>query len=97
GGQALLILINLMVIGLAVAGSGFFAWYAIDAWRHLRSLVDRFRPRAPAAPVPAPPPDYGLPVPQAIASPGAPGTSMPPPQVWSAPPPHPITAVPAPN
>src|SRR5712691_3401989 len=96
GGQALLILINLIVIGLAVAGSGFFAWYAIDAWRHLRSLIDRFRPRAPAAPVPAPPPDYGSAVPQAAASPGAPGPSMPP-HMWSAPPPNPIAAVAVPN
>ena len=97
GGQALLILINLMVIGLAVAGSGFFAWYAIDAWRHLRSLVDRFRPRAPAAPVPATPSGYGSPAPEAALSPGAPGPSMPPPPMWSAPPPNPIAAVAVPN
>src|SRR5439155_19662792 len=72
GGAAFMILIELLVLGLAGAGAGFLGWYAIDAWRHLRSLVNRFRPRAPAAPVPAPPLDYGLPVPQSIASPGAP-------------------------
>src|SRR5437879_4192543 len=97
GGEALMILIELLVLGLAVAGAGFLGWYAIDAWRHLRSLVDRFRPRAPAAPVPATPSDYGSPAPQAALSPGAPGPSMPPPPMWSAPPPHPIAAVAVPN
>src|SRR2546425_1096554 len=97
GGEALLIVIELMVLGLAVAGAGFLGWYAIDAWRHLRSLVDRFRPRAPAAPVPVPPPDYGSPVLQATASAGAPGPSVPPTQMWSAPPPNPTAAVAVPN
>ena len=97
GGEALMILIELLVLGLAVAGAGFLGWYAIDAWRHLRSLVDRFRPRAPAAPVPATPSDYGSPAAQAAPSPGAPGPSMPPPPMWSAPPPNPIAAVAVPN
>src|SRR3989475_6005732 len=97
GGGALMILIEHLVLGLAVAGAGFLGWYAIDAWRHLRSLVDRFRPRAPAAPGLATPSDSGSPAAQAAPSPGAPGPSMPPPPMWSAPPPNPIAAVAVPN
>src|SRR5205809_7785179 len=55
GGEALLIVIELMVLGLAVAGAGFLGWYAIAAWRRLRSLGKRCRPRAASAAAPAPP------------------------------------------
>ncbi len=91
GGDALMILIELLVLGLAVAGAGFFAWYAIDTWRHFETLVARFRPPTRAAPVPTPPPGYASPIPQPTANPPAPGPSMPPSQFW---PPNPSSPMP---
>ena len=66
GGLAVQILIGLLFLALAVAGAGFFAWYVLYAWRHLRELASRITGRplprraAPAAaariPEPAPAP-----------------------------------------
>src|SRR6267143_1751149 len=50
GGFALETLLSLLFLGLAIAGAGFFAWYVIVGWRHLRDLVAQFRPPRPAAP-----------------------------------------------
>lgn len=79
GGVALEALVSLLFLGLAVAGAGFLAWYAIDAWRHLNGLIARFRPpaRAPLAPpapgphASAPPSTYAYPMPQPPAPPSA--------------------------
>src|SRR5881409_559548 len=69
GGEALLIVIELMVLGLAVAGAGFLGWYAIDAWRHLRTLIERFRPPVRAVAVPGPSAPYLSAMPQPTAAP----------------------------
>jgi Type II CAAX prenyl endopeptidase Rce1-like len=82
GGDALAILIELLVFGLAVAGAGFFAWYAIDAWTHFSALVARFRPPSHAGPTATPPLTYAPAIPQPMPSPPAPGPTMPPPQLW---------------
>src|SRR5438552_18180590 len=67
GGVGLEAVLTLLFLGLAIAGAGFLAWYAIDAWRHLSTLLARFRPptRAPVQPPPPPsaapsPSSYGL-------------------------------------
>ncbi len=73
GGEATLLLTELLVLGLAVAGAGFFAWYALHATKRLQELVRRFRPPVQAPPaVPVPP--YPATVP-----PAAPPTGFPPP------------------
>lgn len=54
GGTGLEVILVLLFFGLAIAGAGFLAWYALDAWRHLVALIARFRP-APRAPIPSPP------------------------------------------
>jgi len=56
GGIAFAAFVDLLYLGLAVAGSGFLVWYTVYAWRHLRTLWRRFfgvpvRPTLP--PVPA--------------------------------------------
>ncbi|TLZ40628.1 MAG: CPBP family intramembrane metalloprotease [Methanobacteriota archaeon] len=63
GGQALELFISLLFIGLVIAGAGFFAWYSIDAVRHLTVLIGQFRPprrvrpaSRPLAPLGTPPP-----------------------------------------
>jgi len=91
GGDATLVLIGLLVIGLAVAGAGFFAWYALHATKRFQELVRSFGP-----PVPAPP---ATPVPPYPASPppGVPSSEFPPPSppslAW---PPAPTSAATAP-
>lgn len=52
GGAAASVLVDYLFLGLALLGSGFFVWYVIDAWAHLRDLWSRFatpRVRMPAA------------------------------------------------
>ena len=65
GGMGLEAFLSLLYLGLVAAGSGFFVWYVLYAWKHLRSLWRRFfgGPTAPSAvsppigaPVPASPP-----------------------------------------
>src|SRR5437870_12297199 len=89
GGEAFLILLNLLFLGLAIAGAGFFAWYAIVAWRHFRGLIERFWPPTRAAATPGPAAPYFSAMPQPFATPPAsvqpppPGQPPPPTQVWS--------------
>src|SRR2546428_14178201 len=77
GGEAFLLFLNLVFLGLAIAGAGFFAWYVIVAWRNFRGLIDRFRPPTPAAAVPGPPPPYLSPMPPPAPTPPDPGQPPP--------------------
>src|SRR6266702_1458692 len=52
GGEATLLLTELLVLGLAVAGAGFFAWYALHATKRFQELVRSFRPPVLAPPAP---------------------------------------------
>ncbi len=83
GGDLLVIFIDLLFLGLAIAGAGFFAWYVIVAWRHLRSLFERFRPPVRAAAMPMSPPSYPSAIPQPVAAPPATGPLNPPAQTWT--------------
>ncbi|MCI4371774.1 MAG: CPBP family intramembrane metalloprotease, partial [Thermoplasmata archaeon] len=60
GGYGLEALLTLLFVGLTIAGAGFFTWYAIEAWRALGRLIERFRPpmRFPTRPAPRPPSPY---------------------------------------
>ena len=79
GGPALEAIISLMFLGLAIAGAGFLAWYAIDGWRHLIRLIAQFRPptrapstRPPPVPYVSPPPtSYAAPIPPPAATPSS--------------------------
>ncbi|HYS71474.1 MAG TPA: CPBP family intramembrane glutamic endopeptidase [Thermoplasmata archaeon] len=62
GGEATLLLTELLVLGLAVAGAGFFAWYALHATKRFQELVRKFGPPVQAPPA-APVPPYLPPVP----------------------------------
>lgn len=91
GGEATLLLTELLVLGLAVAGAGFFAWYALHATNRFQELVRSFRPPVqapPASPVPpypaSPPP--GLPSSE-FPPPSPPSLAWPPASTSSAPPP----------
>lgn len=70
GGAAVEAFITVLFLGLTIAGAGFLVWYAIDAVRHLTSLIHAFRPprRMPAAP--RPPAPFAVP-PTPIAAPPA--------------------------
>jgi len=83
GGDAFLLLLNLLFLGLAIAGAGFFVWYLIVAWRNFRGLIDRFRPPVRAAAMPGPPAPYFSATPQPVATPPDPGEPPPPAQMWS--------------
>ena len=82
GGEATLPLTELLVLGLAVAGAGFFAWYALHATTRLQELVRRFRPpvqappAAPTPPYPASPPT--VPPPSEFPPPSPPSLGWPP-------------------
>lgn len=72
-------LLNLLFLGLAILGAGFFIWYLMDAWRHLKDLWLRYSRPSPAAAVPfygtaAPPGSYA----QTIAAPTMPPAATPP-------------------
>ena len=69
GGPSLEAFLSLLFIGLSIAGAGFLAWYAIDAWRHLTDLVARFRPAARIPSMPPPPAPFATPPPGLFASP----------------------------
>lgn len=61
GGLGVLIVSDLLFLGLAVAGAGFFAWYILYGWEEFRDLRARFGSRivrqpAGASPVPGMPP-----------------------------------------
>src|SRR5437879_1622001 len=78
GGEAFILFLNLLFLALAIAGAGFFAWYAIVAGRHLRTLIERFRPPVRAAAVPRAPAPFLSAMPQPTAAPPDPGTPPPP-------------------
>src|SRR2546426_699444 len=82
GGEAFLLFLNLVFLGLAIAGAGFFAWYAIVAWRNFRGLIDRFRPPTRAAAIPGPQPPYFSTMPPPVATPPDPGQPPPSAQMW---------------
>src|SRR5881296_2534853 len=85
GGEAFLLFLNLVFLGLAIAGAGFFAWYAIVAWRNFRGLIDRFRPPTRAVAVPGPQTPYFSVMPPPVATSPDPGQSLQPPtQMWPA-------------
>src|SRR2546422_1313761 len=85
GGEAFLLFLNLVFLGLAIAGAGFFAWYAIVAWRNFRGLIYRFRPPTRAVAVPGPQTPYFSVMPPPVATSPDPGQSLQPPtQMWPA-------------
>ena len=84
GGEAFLLFLNLLFLGLAIAGAGFFAWYLIVAWRHFRGLIERFRPPTRAAAMPGSPAPYFSAAPQPVATPPDPGQPPPSGQPWFA-------------
>src|SRR2546422_10904490 len=43
GGEAFLLFLNLLLLALAIAGAGFFAWYLILPWRDIRGLSEPCR------------------------------------------------------
>ncbi len=85
GGDAFVLLLNLLFLGLAIAGAGFFAWYAIVAWRNFRGLIERFRPPTRAAAMPGPSAPYFSAMPQPFATPPDSGQPPPPTQMWPLP------------
>ncbi|HKZ99673.1 MAG TPA: CPBP family glutamic-type intramembrane protease [Thermoplasmata archaeon] len=84
GGIALEAFLSLFFIGLSAVGSGFFAWYALVAWGHLRDLVARFGGR----PVRRAPTALGSMASPPLAVPGPTGPPLPSPPVtgWAPPP-----------
>ena len=82
GGEAFLLFLNLVFLGLAIAGAGFFAWYAIVAWRNFRGLIDRFRPPTRGVAIPGPQAPYFSTMPPPVATPPDPGQSPPSAQMW---------------
>src|SRR5437870_4064042 len=74
GGEATLLLTELLVLGLAVAGAGFFAWYALHATKRFQELVRSFGPPVRAPPAPPVPPYPASP------PPGPPSSAFPPPR-----------------
>src|SRR5438132_1557653 len=85
GGVGLEVVLTLLFLGLAIAGAGFLAWYAIDAWRHLSTLLARFRPPT-RAPVQPPPTRFAAPSPSSYGVSPTPSPS-PPAGAWSPVPP----------
>src|SRR6058998_173467 len=84
GGEAFLLFLNLVFLGLAIAGAGFFAWYVIVAWRNFRGLIDRFRPPTGAVALPASPTPYFSAMPPPVATSPDPGQPQSPTQMWPA-------------
>ena len=93
GGVGLAAFTDLFYIGLAIAGSGFFAWYVFYAWEEIQALRRSFRARIvrqPAAVGNAPagwgyaPPPTGAPGPAySSAPPPAASPPPPPPPTWT--------------
>ena len=81
GGVGLEVVLTLLFVGLAIAGAGFLVWYAIDAWRHLSTLVAKFRPPTRAA-VQPPPTPFAAPSPSPYPVPPTPSPG-PPAGAWS--------------
>jgi membrane protease YdiL (CAAX protease family) len=101
GGVGLSLVSDLLFLGLAIAGSGFFAWYVLYGWEEFRALRARFGSRLVRQPIGAgpgpgmPPPSWAYP-PSApypvqpystVPSPGPlPGGGPPTAQGWPSPP-----------
>src|SRR5438309_2079285 len=68
--------------GAAMAGAGFFAWYAIVAWRNFRGLIDRFRPPTRGVAIPGPSAPYFSTLTPPVATPPDPGQPPPSAQMW---------------
>src|SRR5204863_1904173 len=85
GGVGLEVVLTLLFVGLAIAGAGFLVWYAIDAWRHLSTLLAKFRPPTRAA-VQPPPTPFAAPSPSPYPVPPTPSPG-PPARAWSPMPP----------
>ena len=98
GGNALTLVSDLMFLGLAIAGSGFLAWYVLYGWEEFQGLVRKFgthvvRQPAAAAPGPgAPPPGWTYAPPTWTPGPAYPYPPAPP---AAAPPPPPVYPQPA--
>ena len=91
-GPSLDAILTLLFFAATIAGSGFFAWYVIDGWRHFLDLVHRFRPPMKIRPALAGTRPYGPPVPPSVAPPDPrgvppPGTGAPQTVSPAAPPP----------
>lgn len=91
GGLGLALVSDLLFLGLAIAGAGFFAWYVIYGWEKARDLWGRFSSRAVRQPV-AVGPGPGLPPPGFMPPPGSasvtysvPPTSPPSPSAYAPP------------
>ncbi len=81
GGLGMTLLIGLLYWALAIAGAGFFLWYAVYAWGLLRELRARYA-RTPlgSSPRPAPrAPLNSMPYPPPRPYPGQPSPAPPPP------------------
>jgi CAAX prenyl protease-like protein len=79
GGTGLMNFIELLFVGLAIAGAGFFIWYSIDAVRHLGVLIGQFRPPPRVRPASRPLAPLGTlpPIPDATRVLGPPTTTRP--------------------
>ena len=100
GGFGVALLSDLLFLGLAIAGSGFFAWYILYGWQELRDLRARFSSRVVRQPVGggpgpgSPPPGWAYPPGGASVSYSVPPTTPVPPP---GPPPPGSYAPPAPG
>lgn len=83
GGIAFKLFLGLYSLGLAAAGSGFFLWYLLHAWGHLRELKGRlFGPPPRSVPIVPGPTTPGLAPPPAAPPAGpSPWPTNPPPSV----------------
>ncbi len=82
GGDALTLATDLMFLGLAIAGSGFFVWYVLEGWKGFQDLRRRFGGhvvRMPAGAGPAAlPPGSAYPPPPWMQTPTNPYPPAPP-------------------
>ena len=81
GGIGLDIFTNLFYLGLAIAGSGFFAWYVLSAWEEFRDLLRGPQARIVRQPVPAggvPPGAWAYAPPPPATAPASPPPPWPP-------------------
>ena len=94
GGAGLDALTNLFYIGLAIAGSGFFAWYILYGWEEFKDFRRGFQARVVRQPLVVGGPPGSPPGTWAYAPPsaGVPGPSYP----YAPPPPPPPTYSPSP-
>ncbi len=99
GGVGLDLFTTLLILGLAVAGSGFFVWYILYGWEEFQDLRRSYgarvvRPPMAAATAPPGPPPGGwsyAPPPVSVSGAGYPAAPPTPPPPSYAPPPPPQT------